>query len=177
MYRTVYIRPCHRRSCRCSTTRRTAARLVGPVDRTRMPAGITGLCRRVSPTTRRSPTAVSEDRRDSYCVAHIQSSMVLHTMSCCVVVGSHTFAVCHTYPYKCIYRVDTPGLSVPVVSSSFTGNLHPTPCIEWMQAKRGDPGCIANVSTLALPYVRAASDCPCVHIHITVCAQCFMYQH
>ena len=38
---------------------------------------------------------------------------------------------------------------MPVVSSSFTGNLHPTPCIEWMQGKRGDPGCMAKARSHA----------------------------
>ena len=34
------------------------------------------------------------------------------------------------------------------VGSSWTGNLHPTPCIEWLQGKRGDPGCMAKASAL-----------------------------
>ena len=165
MYRAVYIRLCNRRNCRCSTIRKTVARMVGLVDRTLMPAGITGLCRRVSLTTKRSATAVSEDRRDSYCVAHIRSSMSLHTMQCGMAAWIHTIAVCHAYPYTCIYNAVAPGLGVPVVSSSFTDKLHPTPCIEWMQGKRGDPGCMAKAFTHPLPHVIAVCACHRIHMH------------
>ena len=52
----------------------------------------------------------------------------------------------------CITRV--PGLGVGQVGSSFTGNLHPTPCIEWMQGKRGDPGCMAKARVYILLLAR-----------------------
>ena len=46
-----------------------------------------------------------------------------------------------------------------MVSSSFTGNLHPTPCIDWMQGKRGDPGCMAKAFMHPLHHVTAARVC------------------
>ena len=73
----------------------------------------------------------------------------------------------HTHIYACVFMRSeiTAGLNVPVVSSSSTGNLHPTPCIEWMQGKRGDPGCMAKAKSYAPPSV--AITCAW-HIHIDV---------
>ena len=45
------------------------------------------------------------------------------------------------------------GFEVGPVGSSFSGNLHPTPCIEWMQGNRGDPGCMAKA------YVHSSHKC------------------
>ena len=36
------------------------------------------------------------------------------------------------------------GLNVPMVGSTWVGNLHPTPGIELLQGKRGDHGCMAK---------------------------------
>ena len=63
-------------------------------------------------------------------------------------VGTRYIYIC-TYIYIYICIPCTAGLQVPVVSSSVTGNLHPTPCIEWMQGNRGDPGCMAKVPITA----------------------------
>ena len=57
------------------------------VDRTLMPAGITGLCRRASRTTRRSPTVASEDHGVSYSIARSRSSMSPSAMYYCVLLG------------------------------------------------------------------------------------------
>ena len=55
------------------------------------------------------------------------------------------------------------GLGVGVVGSSFTGNLHPTPCIGWLQGTRGDPGCMAKarVCMCALVTIPSLSYCLC----------------
>ena len=63
---------------------------------------------------------------------------------------------CCLFIHMCIACV--PGLGVGQVGSSFTGNLHPTPCIEWMQGKRGDPGCMAKA-----------------RVHILLLAHCHMH--
>ena len=70
----------------------------------------------------------------------------------------YIYAHVHIYMHVCAcvhVQSYTAGLNVPVVSSSFTGNLHPTPCIEWMQGKRGDPGCMAKAWSHTCPYVMA----------------------
>ena len=80
-----------------------------------------------------------------------------------VALARHITAV--RLVWSCVYIcTDVPrGLSVQAVSGSFSGNLHPTPCIEWMQGKRGDPGCMAKAATLVLPSVHTVHVCIRVH--------------
>ena len=59
-----------------------------------------------------------------------------------------------------------------MVSSSFTGNLHPTPCIDWMQGKRGDPGCMAKAFMHPLQHVIAARVCHYAHTHTLLSMYC-----
>ena len=55
-----------------------------------------------------------------------------------------------------------------MVSSSFTGNLHPTPCIDWMQGRRGDPGCMAKAFMHPLQHVTSDHVCHYSHTHCAV---------
>ena len=150
------------RSFRSSTTRRRRGP-PKPLVRIRTPAGTTDLSSPASLTTRRRRTAASEDECMLLCVQlHHIAVGCSHSPPAAVrmiVCAACTCAPLHVYMCVCAH-IHAAGLNVPVVSSSFTGNLHPTPCIEWMQGKRGDPGCMAKAWS-------HASQCV-----IAVCALC-----
>ena len=86
---------------------------------------------------------------------------VLH----CTTANNHIAAVRLWFDYMCMCLMGNTGLFVPVVSSSFTGSLHPTPCIEWMQGKRGDPGCMAKAVAHPLPHVTVFCVYTCPYVH------------
>ena len=141
----MHVDRCHR-SSPCSMTPSPSVD-PRPQGRVRMQGGTIDLYRQGNRITRRRRTGALEDD----CTA-AHSHTCIHHM--CVALSSQPPAVrcvarnIFTYIYIFIHAPSyTTGLSVPVVSSSVTGNLHPTPCIEWMQGKRGDPGCMAKVPT------------------------------
>ena len=164
------------RSSPCSMTRSPSPG-PRPPARARMPVGTTGLYKPASLTTRRRPTGALEDscirctfswmtpshichdRIHVHCVqSHMSIGVLPYTTSQPPSVGmTIQCPIIHTHASSY-----TAGLQVPTVSSSITGNLHPTPCIEWMQGKRGDPGCMAKVSTTVSPSVHGM--CGCSHI-------------
>ena len=165
----VYITHQHcRRSSPCWAARRIPRATRHPVI-TRMPAGITGSCRRANLTTRRRQVDVSEDNRHHCPITRTHSSHIYQFDSTrmrpymwiqwCVALASHLTAV--RLVLSCVYVCTdvSRGLGVQAVSGSFSGNLHPTPCIEWMQGKRGDPGCMAKAATLVLLSVRIFHAC------------------
>jgi len=80
-------------------------------------------------------------------VFRFHSSRIYHPWIATSCVHRHHLCMC-------IDRAT--GLGVGVVGSSFSGNLHPTPCIEWMQGKRGDPGCMAKA------WVHPLHKCPLI---------------
>ena len=164
------------RSSPCSTARSPSPGLRRLV-RARMPVGTNGLCKPASLTTRRRLTGALEDSCIRCTLSWMTPSHIFHDILHVYCAQSHMSigvipcttsqppsvgmtSQCPTiYTHASSY---TAGLQVPTVSSSITGNLHPTPCIEWMQVKRGDPGCMAKVSTAASLSVHGM--CGCSHI-------------
>ena len=80
-------------------------------------------------------------------VFRFQSSRIYHPWIATSCVHRHHLCMC-------IDRAT--GLGVGVVGSSFSGNLNQTPCLEWMQGKRGDPGCMAKAC------VHPSRKCPLI---------------
>jgi len=160
--------PSHR-TCQSYAIRRKCRR-ARPQARTRTPAGSIDSCKPASRTTKPSPTNASEDYVIIVRPPSVYRLCNHYTPTVCL---SHPYMMCFAFLHRhihhhwlaisCVHRyhlcicIDlVTGLGVGPVGSSFTGNLHPTPCIEWMQGKRGDPGCMAKAC------VHPSHKCPLI---------------